>query len=319
MIVKNAIRSLAVAACVFALSACGDDKPRQADAPKVSNDQAEVQKYNAYVGVANSVNSSYGEELEKYQKYIQPTFEGKEPMKDLSYYSSFNMDRTREQLDKAVAMKPEMAELDGPARKYSEALAKAAPLYNDMTQYISAKTYTSDKGAHGREIQPAFIESMTALAQAQEGYFDGIEAKDRARTKAEFENAKKDTQAYFRAGMVYYSKDAMDHAEGVFDGSGLGDRKDAFKQSVDQFNTMATSYDAKVRESNQKGCPSFMMTANAFTATSRSIIERTEDGSYVKEAKEHKPYMPQTQAVRDAYSLRQHFNNLVSALNTNRC
>lgn len=318
MIVKNAIRSLAVAACVLALSACGEDKPKQPDAPKVSADQAEIQKYNAYVGVANSVTDSYGGALEKYQKYVQPVIEGKEK-KDVQYYASFYMDRTREQLDKAVAMKPEMAELDGPARKYIEALTKAAPLYNDMTQYISAKTYTSDNGAHGREIQPAFIESMTALAAAQEGFFEGIEAKDRARTKAEFESARKDTVAYFRAGMVYYSKDAMDQAEGVFDGTGLGGKKDAFKQSVDQFNTMATRFDAKMRESNQKGCSSFMMDANAFTAIGRSIVQRTDDGTYVKEAKDRKPYMPQTQAVRDAYDLRQKFNNVVSAMNTNRC
>ncbi len=36
--------------------------------------------------------------------------------------------------------------------------------------------------------------------------------------------------AYYRAGMVYYR--SLNQATGIFNGTGLGDKKDAFKQDL---------------------------------------------------------------------------------------
>lgn len=313
------IRALAVLVCALALSACNDDK-KAPDAPKVSVEQSEVLKYNAYVGVANSVQRSFGEDLERYESGVKARLDSNKEVKELYFSGTSNLERIQERLDKAVAMSPAMAELDGPAKEYSAALATLSPLMSDMNNYISAKTYLSDKGAHAREIQPAFIAAMQAAAAAQEAFHKGIDAKDRARTKAEFEKAEKGTTAYFRAGMIYYSKESMDLADGVFEGKGLGAQQDAFKKALDQVNDMAVSYDGKMREANKKGCSSLMLHVNSFLATGRSIIEYTSNGRYAEDAKRPPQFqLMQSQQERDANQLRQNFNNVVNALNIGTC
>ncbi|AYD00310.1 YiiG family protein [Neorhizobium sp. NCHU2750] len=320
---RRLVRPLAFAACLIALSACDDSKTSQKDQgqeTQSSAEQAEVQKYNAYVEVANSVQRSYAEDLSTYKSYIQPVFDRKDKNDNLFFSSSSTMGRIKDNLDKARAMKPDMAEIDGPAQAYSEALGKADPVDRDMGNYIGAKTYLSDKGAHGREIQPAYISAMTALAQAQTDYVNAIDAKDRARIKAEFDKTEKDTAAYFRIGMVYHIKDSMDLAASFIDGKGLGDKKDPFKASLDQFGQMATGYDNKMREKNKTGCSAIMFEANAYLSTGRQIIQRTEDGSYEKDKQHGSQFqLMQSREREDAKSLMQNYNDMISKLNENQC
>lgn len=320
MFAKQIARSLAVAACFFALTACDDkpsEKPQQTQA---SAEQAEILKYNEYIEAANMTSASYAKELAQYQKYIQPAFDGKKELKDLFFSQPTAMGRIKEHLDKARSMKPAMAELDEPARLYSEALAKAEPVSRDMYNYISAKTYQSDNGEHGRKIQPALLTSMKDLVEAQANFLNGVDAKDRARIKAEFERTEKDTVAYYRMGMVYWLKESMDAASGVLDGQGLGNRTEDFKKSLNQFNSMAAAYDAKMRESNKTGCSNLLFTANAYLSTGRDVIERTENGSYEQDAKQPKQFqLMQSHQTQDANSLLQNYNNMISALNMGKC
>lgn len=320
MITKMLIRSLALPASVLALSACGSQDNGQSHQAQTSADQSEMQKYNAYVEAANMGQVSFAETLETYRKSIQPAFDGKKDMANLFFPSEPGIGRIKEQLDKAIAMKPDMVELDGPARAYSAALGKVDPLYRDMANYVEAKTYMSDKGAHGRDIQPALIAALENLATAQADYMKGIDAKDRARIKAEFEATEKDTLDYYRMGMVYHIKESMDHASGVLDGKGLGDQKDAFKASLDQFNTMGTKFENKVRETNKAGCPGFMLHVNAYLAAGRNIIQRTEDGTYAKDSKNGSSFMlMKPQQAQDAETLLQDYNNVISNINIKQC
>ncbi|TWF56473.1 YiiG family protein [Neorhizobium alkalisoli] len=320
MTMKTAIRSLGIAACLLTLSACDDSKSEANRQPQVSAEQAEVLKYNEYVGTANMTQASFGDDLEKYRQYVQPVFDGKKKSDSLFFSSTSSMGRIKEKLDKARAMKPDMADLDAPAQTYSEALGKADPLYSDMANYIGAKTYLSDKGAHGREIQSAFIASMEAVTAAQAGFANAIDAKDRARIKAEFEKAEKDTIAYYQLGMSYHIKESMDLASGFLAGNGLGDKKEAFKTSLDQFNGMATNYENKVREKTKNGCSSLMLHVNAYLAKGREIIQDTESGKYEKDKKRPAQFqLMQSDEQRDASTLLQNFNNVINALNFNRC
>lgn len=322
MFTKCIARSLMVLACFFALTACDDksaEKAQQEQAQKAP-EQSEVEKYNEYVRAANMATVSFAQDLEQYQKNIQPVFDGKKRNKNLFYSNPIGISRVQEQLDKARAMKPAMAELDESARVYSEALAKADPLSRDVYNYISAKTYLSDEGAHGREIQPAYLDAMQKLVVAQADFLNGIDAKDRARIKAEFESSEKGSIDHYRIGMVYYLKESMDAADGVYDGTGLGDKKEAFRNALNQFNSMVTAYDGKVRERNKTGCSSLKMTANSYLSTGREIIESTEEGTYEKEAKKPKQFrLMEPQQKRDASSLLQHYNNMINELNVNRC
>lgn len=320
MITKMLIRSLALSACVLALSACGSQDNDKSHQAHTLADQGELQKYNAYVEAANMGQVSFAKTLETYRKSIEPAFDGKKDMTNLFFPSEPGIGRIKEQLDKAIAMKPDMAELDGAGRAYSDALGKVDPLYRDMANYIEAKTYTSDKGAHGREIQPSLITALENLATAQSAYMKGIDAKDRARIKAEFEATKKDTLDYYRMGMVYHIKESIDHASGVLDGKGLGDQKDAFKASLDQFNIMGTKFENKIRETNKDGCPGFMLHVNAYLAAGRNIIQRTEDGTYAKESKNNSSFMlMKPQQTQDGETLLQNYNDVISNINIKQC
>jgi len=312
----NMIRSLAVAACVLTLSACDESKTSNKEQNQPSAEQAEVLKYNAYVEVANSFQRSYAKELATFQSYVQPVLDGKDKNDNL-FYSTNNLDRLKNALAKAREMKPDIAELDGSADAYRDAAEKAEPLDRDMGNYISAKTYLSDKGAHGREIRPAFIAAMETLAAAQGNFISAIDAKDRARIKTEFESVQKDTRDYFRIGMIYHIKESMDAADGFLQGKGLGDRKDALKTSLDQFNTMATGYDAKVREKNNAGCSSMMLNVNAYLATGRQIILRTENGRYQEDKKAQ--FQMMSAERQDATQLLQDYNDVINAINFNKC
>ncbi len=74
---------------------------------------------------------------------------------------------------------------------------------------------------------------------AQENYDNAIEAKIAHVSSQRSITRKKNTLAYFRIGMVYRIKESMNFASGFLSGSGLGDERDAFKTSLDQFNAMA--------------------------------------------------------------------------------
>ncbi|WP_322965912.1 YiiG family protein [Sphingomonas fuzhouensis] len=283
-------------------------------------DQSEMQKYNAYVEAANTARTPFAEIAATYQRSIKPMFDSGKDLTKLFFPSDPGIDRIKAQLDKALAMKPAMPELDSAARTYSEALGTVAPLYRDMANYIEAKSYMSDKGAHGRELQPALIAALDKVAAAQATYAKAIDAKDRARIKAAFEATKKDTLDYYRKGTVYYLKESMDHASGVLDGKGLGDQKAAFKASLDQFNTMAVQFDNKVREKDKTACASFMLHANAYLAAGRDIIQRSEDGTYAKDRKNGSSFqMMKPKEVQDAETLLQTYNSVINDLNVSQC
>ncbi|MDH2913167.1 YiiG family protein [Kosakonia cowanii] len=323
MFVKQIARSLAVAACLFALSACDDNK--KAEQPQESQSTAEqdgIAKYNAHVEAANYVTYSFGEDLAKYKKYNQPQLDGKKPLEELySSGSSSAMTTLQDFLDKAIAMKPPMPELDQPARDYSDAVAKATPVIRDLENYINSKSYSSDNGAKGRELQPAYLSSMEKLVVAQANYLNAIDAKDRARIKAEFDKAEKDSLAYYRIGSIYYLKESMDAASGFLNGEGLGDKKEAFKTSLDQFNAMMTSYDTKMRERNKVGCSNMIFKANAYLSTGRDVIKHTEEGRYEEEAKRAHPFgMSTNNSINnDTRDLMQNFNNMINTMNLNQC
>ncbi len=58
---------------------------------------------------------------------------------------------------------------------------------------------------------------------------------------------------------------------------------------------------------------------NAYLSSGREIALRTENGSYRKEAKAPSVGLVQSQERRDAGSLLQHYDDVVSALNVNQC
>ncbi|AYD66313.1 MAG TPA: hypothetical protein DDZ58_13375 [Achromobacter sp.] len=311
----------AILAATLMLAACGDDNAKpQAKAAEASTAQAEIVKYNQYVDAANSISQSFDETLDQYNKYMVPKMADKKPVKDYVIGNDIMVLRTKEKLEKALAMKPAIPEIDAPAKNFADALGKLAPLSTELQNYAAAKTFLSDNGALAREKSPAYVAALTEVAKAESAFYHGISVKDTANTKEAFEKAKKDTVAYYRAGMVYYGKSTLDQATGIFEGTGLGDKKDAFKQQLDKLNEMTLGFDKKTREADPKGCASTMMQANAFLAAGRKVLENTDSGRYKQDAERTGAFkMMRPTIVDDAYSLRQTFNNLINNLNVNRC
>ncbi len=311
----------AILAATLMLAACGDDNAKpQAKAAEASTAQAEIVKYNQYVDAANSISQSFDETLDQYNKYMVPKMADKKPVKDYVIGNDIMVLRTKEKLEKALAMKPAIPEIDAPAKNFADALGKLAPLSTELQNYAAAKTFLSDNGALAREKSPAYVAALTDVAKAESAFYHGISVKDMANTKEAFEKAKKDTVAYYRAGMVYYGKSTLDQATGIFEGTGLGDKKDAFKQQLDKLNEMTLGFDKKTREADPKGCASTMMQANAFLAAGRKVLENTDSGRYQQDAERTGAFkMMRPTIVDDAYSLRQTFNNLINNLNVNRC
>jgi len=316
---RKLLCATALPACMLALSACGTKGGDNASAPTSAADQSEMQKYNAYVEAANTANTSFAEIGATYQRDIKPKLDSGKNLDTLFFPSDPGIDRIKEQLDKALALSPAMPAIDGAARSYSAALAKIAPLYRDMENYVDAKRYMGDKGAHGREVQPALLAALGEVATAQAAYAKAIDAADRARVKAAFEATEKGTLDHYRKGSVYYLKESMDHAAGVIDGKGLGDQKAAFAASLDQFNTMAVQFDTKVREKDKTACASFMLHANAYLAAGRDILQRTDDGTYAKDRNGSSFQMIKPKAVQDAETLLQAYNNVINDLNVHHC
>jgi len=311
----------ALLAATLMLAACGDDTAKQgAKAPEASTAQAEIIKYNQYVDAANGITQSFDETLTQYEQYMVPKLADKKPVKDYVIVNDIMVLRTKEKLDKALAMKPAIAEIDAAAKEFSDALGKLAPLSAELQNYAAAKTYVSDNGALAREKSPAYVSALTAAAKAESAFYHGISVKDTANTKEAFEKAKKDTVAYYRAGMVYYAKSTLDQATGIFDGTGLGDKKDAFTQQLDKLNEMALGFDKKTREADPKGCASTMMKVNSLLAAGRKVLENTDSGRYKQDAERTGAFKSlRPTIVDDAYSLRQNFNNLINNLNVSRC
>lgn len=311
----------ALLAATLMLAACGDDNAKsEAKTAEASTAQAEIVKYNQYVDAANSINQSFEETLDQYEQYMVPKLADKKPVKDYVIGNDIMVLRTKEKLEKALAMQPAIPEIDAAAKDFAQALGKLAPLSSDLQNYAAAKTFLSDNGALAREKSPAYVAALTEVAKAESAFYHGISVKDTANTKEAFEKAKKDTVAYYRAGMVYYGKSTLNQASGIFDGTGLGDKKDAFKQDLDKLNEMALGFDKKTREADPKGCASTMMQANGFLAAGRKVLENTESGRYKEDAARTGAFkMLRPTIVDDAYSLRQKFNNLINNLNVSRC
>ena len=321
MLMSRPLRMSAILAVTLALAACGDDSAKQeGKAAEPTTAQAEIVKYNQYVDAANGISTSFEETLGRYEAYAVPKLKEGKPLKDLAIGNDSAILRTKEKLDKALAMKTPIPEIDAPAKEFSDALGKLAPLSNERQNYAAAKPFLSDGGALAREKSPAYVAALTAVVKTESAFYRGISVKDTANTKEAFEKAAKDSVAYYRAGMVYYGKSTMDKASGIFDGTGLGADQEAFKQALDKVNEMALGFDKKTREADPKGCNSTMMQVNSFLATSRKVLEHTDSGRYKEDAARTGAFkLMQPTIVDDAYSLRQDFNNLISNLNIGRC
>src|SRR5690606_39226065 len=110
---KPLFASLCVAGTLL-LGGCNDSETQsqqaEAAAPELSPEQQNIAKYNVFVEAANGDNfSSY---LDEYQKYYADAIKNKEPLENYTAVLPSNIERQRKNLEKALAMKGDLPELD---------------------------------------------------------------------------------------------------------------------------------------------------------------------------------------------------------------
>ncbi|WMD20452.1 DUF3829 domain-containing protein [Achromobacter seleniivolatilans] len=300
-------------ASALMLGACKEE-PASAPPAKAEQSaaaQAEFIKFNLYLATARGIIPQFKTVLERYQTYVVPNLKGDRPLRSLSINSNQEIARTREALENAMQVDAVLPQVDASAQAFADALAALAPLNQELEAYAKSKAYVSDGGALVRQKNDAYEAALTLVVQQEAAFLNGVAKRDRFNTQAAFDNAEKDSTAYYRAGLVYYGKISIDEAQGVFDGTGLGARADAFAQAQEKMNEMARGYDKSTRRANPKGCPSVMNVINAYLNAGRTIEESSRSGRYGPAAVLSGGINPM---LRDASQFRQSFNNLTNAL-----
>lgn len=278
MVIRKSLRFIVLAFFVLSLSACDGNNTDGSGEMHLSAEQQEIQKYNQYISAANVSFSDFNKDFENYQKFIVPVLFGMKKNDSLSFSEKPALGQVKTELDKALGMKPAMQDLDNAAAAYSDAIAKAEPVYRDLNNYFSAKTYLSDKGEHGRQTNQLTVAILQNLVSTQDQFLSVIEKKDRARVKSEFESAKKDTTEYYKAGMIYYVDESLDYANSAASHNDLGDIRDKLENSLNKLNEIADGYDHKRGGVNINECPSLRNSINSFLSAGRDLIIQNDKG-----------------------------------------
>jgi len=306
------------AALCLALAGCGNnEKPKATQAQQqAAANQQETAKYNLYVDAANR-SEDFADTLNKHiELYAKPLASGK-PLANYSMFTSYSVVNAQKALKSALALQPPMPELDGPATEMLTALAKLAPVQAELNSYADSSGFLADNGKKARELEPAFQAAMLDVAKAQAKFYDGISARDEINTKTAFENAPKDTTAYYRAGAILYSKQAARLSTPFFESAGGAQETAAFEQSLNQSGDMIEQWDKKLRASNPAGC-SAMIQINDFLSRGRSAIRNAKQGLYTPHG--DKMIWKLTNPLpSDAAQFNRGFANMIEGINQNGC
>ncbi|UXO86244.1 YiiG family protein [Brucella intermedia] len=314
-IMKSLLTALFLSAGVC-LAGCNDQKDEQstAEVEQSSAQQQEIAKYNTYIDAANG-SASFAANLADHLKYYQETLEKGRELKNYSVESPYNIKRMRETLDKALALPAEPPEIDEAAKALTAALKEVEPLNTELDSYAQANGYLADKGKKAREKDGDYVAAMAKVAAAEKDFYNGISKRDEVNTRAAFEQAQKDSVEYFRAGIIFYSKQTARLADEFFQSKGEEKTARAFGDSLNQVNKMAEGFDKKIRESRPDGCTSMMRSINSVLARGRNAIQRAERGDY----KGHEFSSLSDPVAMDVRAFNQDFNNMINDFNRDRC
>lgn len=304
-------------ACSLALSACNDQKSSSEQPTQSSAEQQEIAKYNAYVEVANSLTTPFAKALADYRDYREPAVTSGKKLDDYSVASSLTVTRIKEKLAKAAALPFAMPEIDAPAKGFEEALAKFEPINSELSNYADSKGYLADGGKKAREQNAGYVAALTEVAKAEVDFLAGIQKRDEINTQTAFDKAPKDTEDYYRAGLILHAKKAIRLSDAVFEKQGSKEAIEPFRASLDQVAATADGLDKKSREKTSSGCAATMKAINDFLALGRTVIQHAENGDYVPN--DSAAWNVNNPVQYDAGTLQLRFNAMIGIFNYPRC
>ena len=299
------------------LSACNDDQSnaQQADTSQVSAEQQDIAKYNVFVEAANGQN--FAKALMDHQKFYGDKIKHKKPLTEYSVVYPYNVKVQRENLEKALAMKGNLPELDAAAKPLRDALAKLEPINAELHNYEQSKGYLSDNGKKAQEKDAEYVADLTEVVKAQDVFLDAIIKRDEINTRTAFEEAEKGTEDYYRAGMILYAKEAVRRSDDFFATAGEQKAADAFKESLDKTGEMVEGWNAKKTEGGSQECSNVLLPANSFLSSGRDAIAHAAQGDYKRQS--GMMQMMMNTRTLDEDSVSRNFDSLINALNQHRC
>jgi tetratricopeptide (TPR) repeat protein len=135
-----------------------------------------VEKLNAYVGCINRLSERAHESRKRYFSWVGkngPT--GKERI-IYGTYTIYDTSDCRRNVEKANALEPRDAALEGAASAYVEAVGKLEPMLKEADDYYTQENYKDDKMARGRALHPQLVAAWDAFANADKALRGGVEA-----------------------------------------------------------------------------------------------------------------------------------------------
>jgi hypothetical protein len=135
-----------------------------------------TEKINAYVGCINRLSERSYESRERYFSWVDakkgPT--GKERI-IYGTYTIYDTADCKAGVEKANALEPRDAELEGAASAYVEAVVALEPLLKEADDYYEQEDYKDDKMAKGKALHPHLVAAWTAFAAADQKLRTGID------------------------------------------------------------------------------------------------------------------------------------------------
>ncbi len=302
----------------IAIAGCNSDEATEASPKAVSSEQGFIQKYNAYVEVANNLHTPFYRELSDYQTVYEPAVQAGKKLDSYSVVSLVSIKNTQEKLKSALALEADMPEIDGPAKQFDDSLSKLAPLNAELNNYAESKEFLTDGGKKAADNNEAFVSALTQVVQAEAAFLQGIQKQDEINIQTSFDKAPKDSVEHYRLGVVLFSKQAMNKVDAIFEQQGAKESIPPFQESLDQAAAMISNWDKKFKEETPQGCPRIMSKMNEFLAQGRSVTQHASEGNYVPQQGSIS-WQINNPIKNDASSLQLKFNAMIGSLNYPRC
>ncbi len=309
------------------IAGCDNDKSsaKQTSARQESEEIKcqEIQKYNEYVATANyrPYINGLAESIEDHEEYVNKYVNKNNEL--TSYYALEKslISGKIERLEKALAIKTPLDDLDAYAEKYLKALKALEPVNEELSLYADTKEYLSDEGKLFHEKEPQLLVLLKATVAAEDDFENKITEHDAILVKKQFEAEKKDTFLYYRNGIIYYEKVIVSELDNLMT---KNDTNSLAKLEADtnELNTLYKGY-LKTKNSKNSTCDSKI---KSFIARSRTMSEEmkkdwdkyTEIDPNISPIK-IKLQMSGSSADQEYKNLMSDFNYLIRDMNADRC
>lgn len=285
--------------------------------------QREILKYNAYVDTVNyqPYNRNFSDEVEKHQGYVEENINARNKL--TSYYAIGKsvIEGKKQRLEKALAIKASIIDLDASAEKYLNALNALAPVNEELSLYADTKEYLTDDGKIFREKEPVLVALLKATASAEDEFENKITEHDTVLIKKQFESQEKDTFLYYRNGIVYYEKIIIHEVGDLMQKNNAP----ALAKLDEDTNTLSSLFKGylKTKKESNLSCESDM---KSFISTTRTMSQKMKDNwdKYTKVDPVIASHfanlnMPVSDAESDYKNMMNDFSTLVENMNADRC